>query len=172
MYSFSFVPETYQKDTEYMALISDLLMDEAVQDLDLIVHHIHTTRLRHCLFVSYMSYKIAKAHDLDYKAVARAGLLHDFFLEDRQEIEDMQEGSHAEVHPKIALENARKITEISDLEADIILSHMFLTCTKAPKPRYPESRLVSMMDKYCAISEFFMPVKSRTRLILKYIRFA
>ena len=35
----------------------------------------------HLIKVSYKSYKIAKKLDLDYVSVARAGLLHDFYLD-------------------------------------------------------------------------------------------
>ena len=36
------------------------------------------------------------------------------------------EGSHAYVHPRIAAKNAEKITELSDLERDIIIKHMWV----------------------------------------------
>lgn len=75
----------------------------------------------------------------------------------------MNEGSHSEVHPKIALKNARQLTELTELEEDIILSHMFMTCMKSPRPRFRESWIVSMMDKYCAINEFLTPAHRWTQ---------
>lgn len=152
-----FIPKKIFDDQAYMDIIADLITDEKLLAMDKITHHYHTTRLRHNLSVSYVSYKIAQSRGLKAKSVARAGLMHDFFLETRQEIAAMKMGSHAEVHPKIALENARDLTSLSDLEADIILSHMYMSCLKSPKPKYEESFLVSMVDKRCAISEFMMP---------------
>ncbi len=155
-----FVRETWEKDTEYMNIIKDLLENKDLLKLDEITHHHYTTRLLHSLFVSYVSYRIAKARNLDYVSTARAGLLHDFFLEDRAGIESLGMGSHNFAHPKIALKNARKITDINDLEADIILKHMFLCTTGCGVPRFKESMIVSMVDKYCAISEVSKPTRS------------
>lgn len=143
-------------DKEYKLLVEDLIDNEDLLKLDEITHHHHTTRLRHSYYVSYVSYKIAKRLKLDARSTARAGLLHDFFLEDRDEIKVMEKGSHNYVHPKIALENAEKITEISELEKDIILKHMFL-CTKCALPKYRESLIVTCVDKYCALSEVTQP---------------
>lgn len=153
--------QTYWKqDEEYVELIADLLENEKLQRLDDITHHHYTTRLAHSLFVSYVSFRIAKRMNLDTRSVARAGLLHDFFLEDREQIKQMASGSHNFVHPKIALENAREITEINKIEKDIILKHMFLT-TKCAFPRYRESYIVTAVDKYCAINEVSAPSRAR-----------
>ncbi|HLR92659.1 MAG TPA: HD domain-containing protein [Atopostipes sp.] len=154
-----FVREIWENDLEYMAIIEDLLENEQLLKLDNITHHHYTTRLIHSLFVSYVSYKIAKSRGLDYVSTARAGLLHDFFLENRQEVEQLGLGSHNSAHPKIALKNAQKITEINDLEKDIILKHMFLCTPRCGVPRYKESFIVTLVDKYCAISEVSTPTR-------------
>ena len=54
---------------------------------------------------------------------------------------------HRMRHPKIALEKACECFELSDKEKDIILRHMW-PITPAP-PRYRESYVVDLMDKYC-----------------------
>lgn len=145
-----------------MALINDLIGNEEVQKLEEITHHHHTNRLTHSLFVSYVSYRIAKKFKCNERAVARAGLLHDFFHEGREEIAAMEAGSHNFVHPKIAVKNAEKITELSQLERDIILKHMFL-CTRCTLPKYKESLIVTCVDKYCAISEVSQPSRKKVR---------
>lgn len=155
-----FVREIWENDKEYMAIIEDLLENEDLLKLDEITHHHYTTRLTHSLFVSYVSYKLAKSRGLDFVSTARAGLLHDFFLEERDEILALGMGSHNSAHPKIALKNARKITEINDLEKDIILKHMFLCTIKGGFPRYKESFIVTLVDKYCAISEVSTPTRN------------
>ena len=155
----------WQADKEYLALVEDLLENEKFQKLGDITHHHYTTRLQHSIYVSYVSYKLAKRMNLDVRAIARAGLLHDFFLESREEIEAMEEGSHNYVHPKIALKNAKEITPISKLEEDIILKHMFL-CTTCAFPSYQESAVVTCVDKYCALSEVTKPFRQSSMEIL------
>ncbi|GAA0352858.1 HD domain-containing protein [Alkalibacterium iburiense] len=157
-----FVRSVWENDKDYMALVEDLLENEDLLKLDEITHHRYTTRLIHSIFVSYVSYRIAKRFNLNVRAVARAGLLHDFFHEDREQIAAMKKGSHNFVHPQLAVENASTITELSDLEKDIILKHMFL-CTTTGLPRYKESFVVTCVDKYCAISEVANPTREKVK---------
>lgn len=154
---------TWENDQEYMEIVEDLLGNEELLKLDDITHHHYTTRLLHSLYVSYVSYKLAKSMNLDYVSTARAGLLHDFFLEEREEVELLGRGSHNTVHPQIALKNAEKITNLNKIEKDIILKHMFLCTVKIRTPRYQESLIVSMVDKYCAISEVSKPTRGRVK---------
>lgn len=158
-----FVRAIWENDTEYMKIIEDLLENKEVLKLDEITHHHYTTRLMHCLFVSYTSYRIAKSMDLDYVSTARAGLLHDFFLEERDEVEKLGMGSHNSAHPKIALKNAEKITDLNDKEKDIILKHMFMCTLSGGVPRYKESFIVTSVDKYCSMSEISKPTRSRLK---------
>lgn len=147
----------WENDREYMSIIEDLLENSELLKLDRITHHHYTTRLLHSLFVSYTSYKLAKSLDLDYVAIARAGLLHDFFLEERDELQELGLGSHNSAHPKVALKNAKSITNVNRKEKDIILKHMFLTTMRSGIPKYKESYLVSFVDKYCAMIEVSKP---------------
>lgn len=158
-----FVRSIWENDRDYMALVEDLLEDENLLKLDDIIHHRYTTRLIHSIYVSYVSYKIAKKLNLNCRAVARAGILHDFFHEGREEIAALKQGSHNFVHPRIAVKNAETLTELSELEKDIILKHMFLTTTGVGIPKYKESMIVTCVDKYCAISEVSTPVRIRVK---------
>ncbi len=90
----------------------------------------------------------------DATATARAGLLHDLFYYDWR-VTKFEEGSHAYVHPRIALENAQKITHINDKEADIIVKHMFGATIALPK--YRESWIVSLVDDFAAVNEYMIP---------------
>lgn len=157
-----FVRSIWENDKDYMALVEDLLEDENLLKLDEITHHHYTTRLIHSIYVSYVSYKIASRFNLNVRAVASAGILHDFFHEGREEIAALKQGSHNFVHPKLAVKNAETLTELSELEKDIILKHMFLT-TRTGLPRYKESMIVTCVDKYCAISEVSTPVRMRVK---------
>ncbi|SKA06628.1 uncharacterized protein SAMN02745116_02295 [Pilibacter termitis] len=150
--------KNWHSDTEYMHYVGELLETNEVQALGDFVQHYHSTRLEHSINVSYTSYKIAKKLNANARATARAGLLHDLFFYDWRETK-FESGSHAYMHPRIALKNAEQLTELSDLERDIILKHMW-GATIAP-PKYKESYIVTMVDKYCAIKEVLLPIKLR-----------
>lgn len=55
------------------------------------------------------------------------------------------------IHPTTALKNSQMITDVSEIEEDIIYNHMFPATTRLPK--YRESYLMSAIDKYCAVFE-------------------
>lgn len=156
--------DEWKNDSEYVALVSDLLKSESVQKLENYTQHHNSTRLDHSLAVSYDSYRIAKARHLDYRAVARAGLLHDLFYYDWRTTK-FDLGSHAFIHPRVALRNAEKITNLSAKERDIILKHMWGLTTARPK--YRESMIVSLVDDYEAVSEFFRPLKNKIQAVIK-----
>lgn len=144
----------WQDDQAYVDEIADLLATDAVQRLADYTQHHFSNRLEHSLNVSYRSYLIAKKMHLDTRATARGGLLHDLFYYDWRTTKfDM--GTHAYVHPRIALRNAEKLTELSKKEKDIIIKHMW-GATIAP-PHYMESMIVSLVDDYCAIDEYALP---------------
>ncbi|EOH86533.1 HD domain-containing protein [Enterococcus pallens] len=148
----------WQDDKEYMSYVEDLLATEEVQKLANYTQHMNSTRLEHSISVSYNSYKIAKRLNGNAKATARAGLLHDLFYYDWHTTK-FDEGSHAYMHPRIAVKNAEKITELSALERDIIIKHMW-GATITP-PKYKEGYIVTMVDKYCAIKEAAAPFTAR-----------
>ena len=150
--------EQILKDKEYMSCIGDLLDSEPVRLMDEYMQHGSTTTLEHCVNVSYHCYKISKKLHLDYKSAARAGLLHDLFLYDWHiYTKDPFFQKHAFSHPKKALNNALKHFELNDIEKDIIEKHMWpLTFTKVPK--YKESFLITVVDKYTTCGETIFPI--------------
>ena len=147
----------YKEDKEYMEHVGQLIAQPRVQKLKTITHHIYSNRLEHSIHVSYTSYKIAKKLGWDAKRTARGGLLHDMFYYDWRETKFNK--SHAWVHPRLAVRNARKVTNLNKVEEDIIIKHMW-GATLAP-PRYKEGYIVTMVDKYWAIKEAMAPVRKR-----------
>ncbi|MEY8463637.1 HD domain-containing protein [Streptococcus merionis] len=143
----------YTKDKEFMGYVGQLIDNPRMQRMDKIVHHHHSTRLKHSINVAYTSYKIAKKFGWDAKSTARGGLMHDMFYYDWRTTKFNK--GHAWVHPRIALRNARKITTVNKLEEDIILKHMW-GATIAP-PRYKEAYIVTAVDKYWAVREAITP---------------
>lgn len=141
--------ENNEYAAEFHSYIDDLLKNETVQKLDRFSQHFHTSRLQHSLNVSYYSFRIAKVIGCDCRAAARAGLLHDLFWYNWKTKKTPQ--NHALLHPKLALRNAGKITELSSREEDAILKHMWPLYPGIPK--YKESYAVTLADKYAAALE-------------------
>lgn len=138
------------KDKEYTNMIQPILDNKEFMKIDNCRHH-GITRFEHSLRVSYFAYKISKKLKLNYKEVAEAGLLHDFFTNDQ--LTYKQQRLSAFTHPKKCLENANREFNLSSMQQDIIFSHMFpLIPTRIPK--YLESWVVSFVDKVVASYEF------------------
>ena len=95
-------------DFEYIDIVRDIINNEEFLKLKFYRHH-DNTRLDHCLKVSYNAYKLAKKFNLDYKAAARAGLLHDFFYGDLRYINVIERKYMLNAHPYFAYYNASKI---------------------------------------------------------------
>ncbi|KAA9291849.1 phosphohydrolase [Aerococcus urinae] len=144
----------WENDRDYLALIDDIKDHEFITDLGLFRQHIYGNRLVHSYSVSYYSYKIAKRLNLDYRSVARAGLMHDLFYYDTKEM-TFSKGNHFTNHPYIALKNAEVLTDLNEVEHDIIIKHMWLATWQLPA--YPESFVVTFVDKYLASTEYLKP---------------
>lgn len=140
------------RDEEYLALVADILENPEVRSMEGYTQHGTTSCLRHSINVSYLSYLYCRDHGLDAKAAARGGLLHDLFLYDWHFYRRRRgERLHGFEHPRKALVNAEQRFALTERERDIILRHMFpLTLTP---PRYKESYVVVVFDKYCSTME-------------------
>lgn len=145
---------------EFFNIIYDIINNEAVQSMKNFRQHCNTSCYEHCLHVAYYSYYLAKKLGLDYVSTARAAMLHDLFLYDwRKKYRNIElPGFHAFVHPKIALKNASEIFYLNKIEQDIIKKHMWPVTISLP--RYSETYIVTLMDKYSAIKESFTYAKS------------
>lgn len=86
----------------------------------------------------------------------RGGLLHDLFLYDwHDHFKETGSRFHGFTHPKSAFKNADQFFHLNKVEKDIILKHMW-PLTIIP-PKYKESVVVCMMDKYCSTMETVGP---------------
>ena len=151
--------ETSKESREYFEYVKDLLDNEVVSEMKKFRHHYSTTCYQHCLNVSYYNYIVCKKLGLNAKAAARAGMLHDLFLYDwRDEPRKKGELPHGFTHPRIALENAKEHFELDKVEEDMIIKHMWPLTVKLPK--YAESYVIVMIDKYAAMLEFGVHCKN------------
>lgn len=137
-------------DLTYTNIVNPILKSDTFNQIKKIEHH-GISRFDHSLRVSYCAYKVSKLLKLDYKEVARAGLLHDFFLSDEERTTKDRIVSTF-THPKEAVKNADQIFGLSDKEKNIIESHMFPLYKSLPK--YAESWVVSLTDKVVGGYEF------------------
>lgn len=158
----------YEHDTQYVNIINHIIDNDDFNKIKDIKHH-GGNRLEHSLKVSYYSYKIAKKLKLDYEDVARAGLLHDFYLGQVNEQKKIKDKVllFTNKHPNEALDNSSKYFELSDKEQDIIVSHMFPIDIKIPK--YAESWIVSIVDKFVSTKEFSLKFYSSISWIFNFI---
>ena len=145
--------KTFEKDAQYISIVQDILDTKEFDDMKHIRHH-DNNRLDHCIKVSYYSYKIAKALHVDYIDVARAGLLHDFFVERTVDYNKMKDKFllFTTKHPLEAVENSKKLFTINAKQEDIIKCHMFPMDYRIPK--YVESWIVNLVDTGLSINEF------------------
>ncbi|MEA3424543.1 MAG: HD family phosphohydrolase [Bacillota bacterium] len=142
-----------QNYTEYKYYVEDLMQSDVVNSMQQFIHHKDITCLEHSIDVSYKSFLLCKRLGLDHKSAARGALLHDLFLYDwhTPKAEISRKGLHGFTHPYTALRNATKHFSLNALEKDIIVKHMWPLTIKLPK--YKESFIVMLVDKYCAFSE-------------------
>lgn len=167
----------FENKKEFYEIIKDLRRNETVLKMKNYKQHYDCDCYEHCLEVAYWSYCFCKKFNLDYRAAARAGMLHDLFLYDwrnsrkKLNLEDW----HAFIHPQIALKNALEICELSEIEQDIILKHMWpVTLFKIPK--YKESYVITIMDKLSALKScqeyYYSRISKKKFLRYAYIFFA
>lgn len=138
------------EDRKYRILVDDIVENKEFLKLENIIHH-ECNRFDHSVRVSYWSYKVGKMLKLDYEKIARAALLHDFFFEDNIDANYKTKITTMLKHPEYALENSKKYYDLTELEEDIILTHMFPIVPRLPK--YIESWMVDIVDDVVSIYE-------------------
>lgn len=160
--------EKIYNDKEFINVIDDMINNKTVQEMKKYRQHYETSCFDHCLEASYFCYKICKKLHLDYISCARAAMVHDLFLYDWRVRQPGRKGLHAFTHPKYAYENASKIFDLNKKQKDIIVKHMWPLTLALPK--YPESFIVTFVDKYSALQEAFIFYNNflQTKKIYKY----
>lgn len=152
------------KDKRYNNIVKDIIRNPLVKEMQYIRHH-GISRLEHSIKISYKSYSIARKLNFDYVSVARAGLLHDFYL-DGDDRDRMHIISDTFIHPKKAIKMASDNFKLNDVERNIIEGHMFPVYYKIPK--YKESILVNLVDKYIGALEFLCNFKNLLKYKINY----
>lgn len=137
---------------EFKKLIQPFLYQKEIQKMKLFVQHGKVSCYDHCISVAYVSYWICKKLNLrvQWAEMVRGAMLHDFFLYDWH-IKNEPRKLHGFYHPSIALKNAKKLFDLTEIEDDIIIKHMW-PLTFIP-PKYKEAYVICVADKVCSILE-------------------
>lgn len=132
--------------------LAELAEDAGFSSMDQFMQHGKTSCLWHSIAVAYYSCLLTQLLRLrcNQRSLAMGALLHDYFLYDWH-IADPSHRLHGFLHPRRALQNARQHWQLDPVADDAILRHMF-PFTPIP-PRYLESLVVCLVDKYCALYE-------------------
>jgi uncharacterized protein len=138
---------------EFYKIILEMDNNPSIQEMKKYKQHYDCSCYEHCLSASYYCYRICKTLHLDAKSAARAAFVHDLFLYDWRVRQPGRKGLHAFTHPRTAYEKASNLFSFNKKEKDIILKHMW-PVTPIP-PRYLESFILTLVDKYCAVKESF-----------------
>ena len=134
----------------FYAQVGDLAATPEVQKMKQFHHHGKMLCYNHSMFVSYISYRLARRFRWDARAAARGGLLHDLYLYNNRD-KSAHPGWQCFDHPVAAWRNAKAITTLSPKEENIILSHMWPFSKYGPRSR--EALLVNAVDTFCAAVE-------------------
>lgn len=161
----NFKSQTY---IEFYNTIIDIAKHPVVLQMKNYNQHYNCTCYDHCLHVAYYSFLICKKLHLDATSMARAAMVHDLFLYNWRKRENGRKGFHAFTHGKTAYENASKLFSLNKKQKDIILKHMW-PVTPIP-PRYLESFIITLTDKYCALEESYTyySEKASTKKLIRY----
>lgn len=154
-----FIKELSNNDEEFQKIIKELINNDTVQEMKNYRQHYETTCFDHCYMAAYYCYLICKKYHLDYKSATRGAMLHDLFLYDWRVRQPDRKGFHAFTHGKKACENACKLFDLNEKEKDMIIKHMWPVTLEFPKSI--EGFILTLVDKYCALSESFEVIKSR-----------
>jgi uncharacterized protein len=133
---------------EFDIIVKDIVNNNDFRELDNELHH-GISRYGHSYRVSKGVFKVTKALGLNYEEATRAALLHDFYF--NYQLDDKSASKTLVEHPNYALLNASKYYELSDLQKNMIESHMFPLSKTMPK--YKESICITIVDKVVALYE-------------------
>ncbi len=145
------------QNKHFLRIITEISKSSRLSSEAEYTQHGNTSCLRHSIGVAYYSYNWAiklGENKFAVEELIRGALLHDYFLYDWHHNAFPPNGLHGFSHPFTAWQNASQDFSLTEREANIIKSHMFpLTLTKIPK--YRESVIVTLADKFCSLCEVF-----------------
>ena len=149
-----------KRDMLFERLSSSVLETGLLDQLKAFKQHGSSNCYDHSIAVAKASLYLSLLLPFRFKdeQLVRGALLHDYFLYDWHV--NKPEKLHGFSHPHTACANAKRdFADLTPLEENIIKRHMF-PLTPVP-PRYRESFLVTLADKYCATKEVFVALREK-----------
>lgn len=158
--------------SDYYFIVKEILENKEFLRRKKYRHHGDICVYEHSINVSKLSYLIAKKINLSFKKqiineydVAIGGLLHDFYYKPYTEDHEKKRffKQHGFVHAKEALDNSKKYFSkyMNKRVENIIERHMFPLNIIPPK--YLESWLITIIDKYVSMEVFPYLIKKVVR---------
>ena len=133
---------------EYQTIIEQYRNHPKILEMKDFIHH-GIQRYDHCFRVAHYTYILTKKLHLNYCSATKAAILHDFFTDEL--MKEKNSWKRFKDHPKVAVMNSKKYFDLTELEEDIIETHMFPITFKPPK--YLESWIVDIVDDAVSIYE-------------------
>lgn len=151
------ITKEVSNDEEFLNIVSPILKHPEFKKRKDWKHHEDVSLYEHLLIVSYLSYKICKRKNLNYRDAAIGGLLHDFYYKPWQENVLQKKPffkQHGFIHAKEAKYNAYKYFPkyMNKRVENIIERHMFPLNIIPPK--YKEGWIVTYVDKKVSLTVF------------------
>jgi uncharacterized protein len=151
------------KHQEFYDLISDILCSNEFRQMKHHRHHVKSNARDHSIKVAFLCYLYHKkfSPDFELREFVRGALLHDYYLYDWHDRTPATR-HHVIAHPRRALRNAKqKYPELSDMQRDMILHHMFPLTPMPPTTR--AGWLLWFYDKVAAIGDYRRPSSSSAK---------
>lgn len=160
--------------SDYYLIVNKILENDEFLKRKKYRHHGDISVYEHSLSVSILSYNMAKKINLLFGKiilneydVAVGALLHDFYYKPYTEDHEKKPllKKHGFVHAREAMENSKKFfPQLMDKKIEnIILRHMFPLNIIPPK--YLESWIITIADKYVSMEVFPYLIKKLVRSI-------
>lgn len=155
---------TEENSDGFFECVKDVFFTNEVQSLQQYEQHLDIDRLQHITSVAYLTYKICKELELDYKTASECACMHDLVYYDwRDGTNGAWHKNHGYKHPNYACLNAAELysCKLTKLQDDIIRHHMWPLTLVPPKSK--EAFVVTFADKYCATREVLYSVNKKYR---------
>lgn len=154
--------------TDLKIVLDELSVSKNFLNNKIFIQHGNTTIYEHVISVAEYSLFLVNKYNLkvDKKSLVRGALLHDYFLYDWH-IPCKSHRLHGFTHARTSLLNAEKEFDLTEIEKDIIVKHMFpLNLTP---PKYLESWIVTYADKVVSSKETVIGLKVKSNNVYSYL---
>lgn len=155
-------------NTDLKIILDELSLSDNFLNNKNFIQHGNTSIYEHVISVAEYSLFLTNKYNLkvDKKSLIRGALLHDYFLYDWH-IPRKGHLIHGFTHAKTSLLNAQKEFDLTEIEKDIIIKHMFPLNIIPPK--YLESWIVTYADKVISSKETVIEFKNKSNAFYSYL---